>query len=131
MRSWLTLVVALIAAAGCAGPAVIPDPCPASFPRLPVASDLVADAGPDFEARPGDHVQFDGAASTSTDGKPFTYSWGQVLGPCAALDLKDPARPVVVVPHVHPGDETLVFRLTLLRDGAMSTSDDMEILVRA
>jgi hypothetical protein len=122
------VLVASVLLAGCGSKA---ESCTGESPDLPLDSTLVADAGPDFEAHEGDLVALDGTASLSTSGGPFTYEWHQVIGPCNKLDLADPARPTLRAPHVEDGENVLVYRLHLVRDGKMSAGDEAEVVVQS
>lgn len=125
MLTRLAALALLVALAGCFGSGS--KSCLGDGPSLPLDDRLIADAGPDFEARPGEDVQLDGSASLSTGGGAFEYSWTQVSGPCARLDLSDPARPRLTVPEA--ADQTLVYRLHVVRDGQMSALDEAEVVV--
>lgn len=135
MRAFWTLLLALLAA-GCLGggdpPGPVPDPCaPAPGAPTPTPGGPVADAGPDYDVRPGDAVFLDGTGSFDPRGRPLTYAWAQLSGPCVPLDLKDPARPVFQVPRGAEPGTTFVFRLVVTAGGEASHPDEADAIVVA
>lgn len=129
-RPLLAAVLLAATLSGCFGP-VVPDPCPAA-PDPPAADprhQVAADAGPDLEVQPGDSVFLDGSGSRDLRGRPLTYLWHQLEGPCVSLDLPDPSRPTFTAPAVPEGGSVLRFRLVVHAEGEFSEASFVHVFV--
>lgn len=90
----------------------------------------VANAGLDQTVQEREVVRLDGSGSSDLDGDSLTYTWEQIAGTPAPLDLYDPVHPTFTAPNVAHGGETLSFRLTVFDGALSSTSDAVDITVK-
>jgi len=96
---------------------------------LPPNKPPVADAGPDFEVKPGESIALDGRASSDPDGDTLSFSWTQVSGPTVQLDEPTSSRTLGLAPTI--GQELpLVFELTV-SDGEDNSVDSVSVTVKA
>jgi serine protease len=87
----------------------------------------VANAGDDTQAEPGAAITLNGAGSSATAPAILSgYAWTQISGTPVALSDAQAVSPSCA----SPGDsDTLVFQLTVTDDGALSSSDTVEVRV--
>ncbi|KAA0223037.1 MAG: cadherin-like domain-containing protein [Phycisphaerae bacterium] len=89
---------------------------------------LIANAGPDVEAIPGQTVTLDGRGSELPANADTQVMWSQTLGPKVSIGGADSLAASFVAPATD-ANAVLVFRLTL-RAGDQETHDDVGVLVR-
>jgi hypothetical protein len=94
----------------------------------PVNLAPVANAGADLPRNEGAAVSLDGTLSHDPEGAPLSFAWTQTAGPPVTLAGADTATPSFSAPQV-VADTPLRFQLTV-SDGALSASDEMEVLVQ-
>lgn len=108
---------------------------PREYPAPSADGMFAADAGEDFgfddAIHAGDRVRLNGTASVHLEGKPLTYHWDQLAGPCVELDLSDPVRPAFKAPYVGTDPTVLLFQLVVSSEGAYSAPDQAEVMVTA
>jgi hypothetical protein len=90
----------------------------------------VADAGPDQTVGAGSTVTLNGGRSNDLNGKIILYSWVQVSGlPNIALQNADCSVAKLQVPDVK-ADTNLRFKLTVVDNDSLSSSDLINVLVK-
>jgi len=90
---------------------------------------LVAVAGADQSAQPGESVVLDGTGSNGDLRLPFTYSWSQTGGPAVQLVDPDGATASFVAP-ADASAATLTFAL-VVADAVRTATDTVDVQVRA
>lgn len=92
-----------------------------------------ADAGEDiYNILEFQSVFLDGTGSTAPDsGVPgnLTFSWTQIDGEKASIFGEGTSTPLVTVPDISVGKETLTFKLTVTDPGGLSSMDLVDIIV--
>jgi hypothetical protein len=90
----------------------------------------VADAGPDQTVGAGSTVTLNGGRSNDLNGKIILYSWVQGSGlPNIALQNADCSVAKLQVPDVK-ADTNLRFKLTVVDNDSLSSSDLINVLVK-
>lgn len=82
----------------------------------------VADAGPDQNVTEGAWASLNGSNSTDPNGDGLTFSWSQVKGSPVVIQDPSAVRTEFQAPSVGPEGETLVFQLTVMDPGGLSSS---------
>jgi large repetitive protein len=87
---------------------------------------LIADAGEDRTAAPGEIVILSGSG-ISFENLPFSHAWSQVAGPIVPITNADTANPIFVAPIME--EETrLTFELAI-DDGVVVATDTVDVVV--
>jgi fibronectin type 3 domain-containing protein len=91
----------------------------------------LAKAGPDQNVNQGASVVLDGTGSTDPDGGILAYSWLQTAGtPPVTFDNPNSAQPRFLA-DAGGASSILVFRLTVIDPGGLSSSDQCSVVVNA
>ena len=90
---------------------------------------LLADAGKDQTVNEGASVTLNGSNSMSKDSIILSYTWKQIPNPTITIGSANTAIWSFVAPMV-PTDTTLTFELTVTDNKGMTSTDDVNIIVR-
>jgi hypothetical protein len=90
---------------------------------------LFADAGKDRTVYEGTSVTLNGSNSTSKDNVILSYAWRQIPNPNITIASADTAIWSFVAPNVST-DTTLTFELTVTDNKGITSTDDVNIIVR-
>ncbi|MBT8340695.1 MAG: fibronectin type III domain-containing protein [Desulfatitalea sp.] len=90
----------------------------------------LADAGHNQTVVAGTQVVLDGSGSSDPEGRQLTYAWVQTDGPSVQLIAAENALTSFIAPQVQNGaGMTLIFELTVIDDGALTSIDTCLVLV--
>lgn len=90
---------------------------------------LSADAGKDRTVYEGTSVTLNGTNSTSKDSVILSYAWRQIPNPIITIGSANTAIWSFVAPYVS-ADTTLTFELTVTDNRGITSTDDVNIIVR-
>jgi len=90
---------------------------------------LLADAGKDQTVNEGASVTLNGSNSMSKDSIILSYTWKQIPNPTITIGSANTAIWSFVAPMVST-DTTLTFELTVTNNKGMTSTDDVNIIVR-
>ena len=83
----------------------------------------IADAGPDQTAEEGNSVTLNGLNSLDPDSGITLYLWEQIDGTPVILSNNAAAQPTFTPPDVGPDGEALTFRLTIINNAGLESTD--------
>ena len=95
----------------------------------PIKTQLVADAGKDRTVYEGTSVTLNGSNSISKDSIILSYTWNQIPNPNITIASANTPIWSFVAPNVST-DTTLTFELTVTDNKGITSTDDVNIIVR-
>ncbi len=100
------------------------------LPEVEEEKPPIANAGPDQIIIEGTIVTLDASSSIDKDGTVVSYSWQQIDGPSVALSSASDIKPNFTAPDVEPVGITLEFKLTVIDDKGLQSSDTCTVTVK-
>jgi hypothetical protein len=88
-----------------------------------------ADAGPDQDVNEFDIVTLDASGSSDPKNGTLTYQWVQTAGTPVVLSDYQAVQPTFDAPIVGPGGEILTFKITVMDDDNLESTDTVNINV--